>query len=54
MEIVNEYHKVYEQSLFTRITEWNEQTVETHKAIVNEAGKPIAVVGKNYNLVQRC
>jgi len=51
MEIVNEYPRVYEQSLFTK-KEWIEKTVETHKAIVNEAREPIAVVGKNYNLVQ--
>ena len=48
MEVVNEYPRVYEQSLFTK-KEWIEKTVETHKAIVNEAGEPIAVVGKNYN-----
>mgnify|MGYP003675316764 FL=1 len=59
MEIVNEYPKVYEQSLFTKNEIYtndrcveNEKPVETHKAIVNEAGNPIAVVGKNYNLVQ--
>ena len=56
MEIVNEYNKVYEQSLYTRpaVYQQNEEPkrLETHKAIVNEEGSPIAVVGKNYNLVQ--
>ena len=59
MEIVNEYNRVYEQSLFTKNQTYtnnrcveNEQVVETHKAIVNDAGSPIAIVGKNYNLVQ--
>lgn len=59
MEIVNEYNRVYEQSLFTKNQIYtnnrcveNEQVVETHKAIVNDAGLPIAIVGKNYNLVQ--
>ena len=51
MEIVNEYPRVYEQSLFTK-KEWIQKTVETHKAIVNEAREPIAVVGKNYKVVQ--
>ena len=56
MEIVNEYNRVYEQSLYTRpavyIEGFNDKQVETHKAIVNGDGNPIAVVGKNYNLVQ--
>ena len=59
MEIVNEYNTVYEQNLFTRNEIWsanklieNEKIVGTHKAIVNDEGSPIAVVGKNYNLVQ--
>jgi len=54
-----EYNEVYEQNLFTRNEIWsanklieNEKIVGTHKAIVNDEGSPIAVVGKNYNLVQ--
>ena len=56
MEIVNEYNRVEEQSLFTRpavyLDDTNNKVVETHKCIVNHEGSPIAVVGKNYNLVQ--
>ena len=52
----DEYTRVYEQSIFTRpavyIEGFNDKQVETHKAIVDGDGNPIAVVGKNYNLVQ--
>ena len=52
----DEYSRVYEQSIFTRpavyLDDSSNKVVETHKAIVDEDGNPIAVVGKNYNLVQ--
>ena len=55
-DIANEYQRVTEQSLFTRpavyLDEGDNKRVGTHKAIVNELGDPIAVVGINYNLVQ--
>jgi hypothetical protein len=48
MEIVNEYNRVEERALFAAGDIWNEQQlVPTHKAIVNDEGSPIAVVGKN-------
>ncbi len=52
----NEYQTVYEQSLYTRpavyLDDEMPKRLETHKAIVNKDGDPIAVVGKNYNVVQ--
>ena len=55
-DIANEYQRVTEQSLFTRpavyLDDGDNKRVGTHKAIVNELGDPIAVVGINYNLVQ--
>lgn len=52
----NEYQTVYEQSLYTRpavyLNDEMPKRLETHKAIVNKDGDPIAVVGKNYNVVQ--
>ena len=51
-----EYQTVYEQSLYTRpavyLDDEMPKRLETHKAIVNKDGDPIAVVGKNYNVVQ--
>ena len=55
LEIVNEYQRVVEQGLYTcptDLTDNDPKWVATHKAIVNELGDAIAVVGKNYNLVQ--
>jgi len=54
-DIANEYQRVTEQGLLTRpavYKDGDEKRVGTHKAIVNELGDPIAVVGINYNLVQ--
>ena len=53
MEIVNEYNTVYESDLAVGFTSQDTTKIlTTHKAITNEDGSPIAVVGKNYNLVQ--
>ena len=57
MELVNEYNVVFEKDLWTHnelgnYTNGNEQLVTTHKGITNKEGNCIAVVGKNYNLVQ--
>ena len=57
LNIVNEYNVVFEKDLWTHnelgnYTNGNEQLVTTHKGITNKEGNCIAVVGKNYNLVQ--
>ena len=50
LTIANEYNVVQERTLHTGGA--MNVLVPTHKAIVNDDGTPIAVVGKNYNLVQ--
>ena len=52
-EVANEYNRVFESSLAVGFTSpETTKILTTHKAITNEDGSPIAVVGKNYNLVQ--
>ena len=49
----DEYNRVFESSLAVGFTSpETTKILTTHKAITNEDGSPIAVVGKNYNLVQ--
>tara|TARA_B100000795_G_scaffold257888_1_gene231508 strand:- start:456 stop:1292 length:837 start_codon:yes stop_codon:yes gene_type:complete len=57
LTIANEYNTVFEKNLWTKNELGNyingdEQFVTTHKGITNEQGHCIAVVGRNYNLVQ--